>query len=99
MKNMMQMMKQAQQMKKNMKKMQDELVNIEMEGQAGGGMVTVLMNGKSTVRRVHINPDVADDMETLEDLLVAAFNDAHTKVQTYVDGEVNKLTGGMDLGM
>lgn len=95
MKNMMSMMKQAQQMKKNMEQMQAELDKVEMEGAAGSGLVKVLMTGKSELRRVTIDPKAAEDLETLEDLIVAAVNDAHNKVQTLINERVNKITGGM----
>lgn len=95
MKNMMNMMKQAQQMKKNMEQMQAELDKVEMEGAAGSGLVKVLMTGKSELRRVTIDPKAAEDLETLEDLIVAAVNDAHNKVQSHINERVNKITGGM----
>lgn len=95
MKNMMQMMKQAQQMKKNMEQMQAELDKVEIEGSAGAGLVKALMNGKSELRRISINPKAAEDLETLEDLIVAAVNDAHSKIQAHVNERVSKITGGM----
>jgi hypothetical protein len=97
MKNIAGMMKQAQQMKKNMERVQGELEQFEAEGSAGGEMVTVLMTGKNEVRRVKINPEAVDDIETLEDLVAAAVNDAQNKVQTHVDAEMAKVTGGMNI--
>lgn len=95
--NMMQMMKQAQQMKKNMAALQERLADVEMQG-AAGGLVQVTVNGKNEVRRVKIDPKALEDIETLEDLVAAATNDAMQKVQDYVQAEVNKATGGMNLG-
>lgn len=100
MKDMAGMMRQAQQMKKDMADMQARLDDITMDGTAGG-MVTVTMSGKMLVRGIKIDPKVVDpdDMETLEDLLAAATNDALTKVQDYVNGEVQKITGGLGGGL
>lgn len=99
MKNLAGMMKQAQQMKANMERVQKELEQFEAEGQAGGDMVTVTMTGKNEVRRVKINPAVvdADDIETLEDLIAAAVNDAQGKVQAHTEAEMKKVTGGMSI--
>ena len=99
MKNIAGMMKQAQQMKKNMDDLQARLENLEFEGTAGGEMVKITITGKNVVRAVKISPQAvdADDIETLEDLIAAAVNDAYTKVQTYVDGEMKAVTGGMNI--
>ncbi len=97
MKNMANMMKQAQMMKKNMERVQNELEEFETTGSAGGEMVTVTMTGKNQVRRVKINPEAVDDIETLEDMVVAAVNDAQAKVQSHVDSEMAKVTGGMSI--
>ncbi|MBP9064254.1 MAG: YbaB/EbfC family nucleoid-associated protein, partial [Aquabacterium sp.] len=71
------LMKQAQQMQDNLKKAQDELANVEVEGQSGAGLVKVLMTCKNDVKRVTIDPSLlADDKDMLEDLVAAAFNDA-----------------------
>lgn len=99
MKDIGKMMKQAQQMQKNMKVLQEELEKVEMTGEAGGGMVSVSMSGKVEVKKVTISPDVMDDKETLEDLLVVAFNDAHMKVQSHAQEEMNKMTGGAGAGL
>ncbi len=74
------LMKQAQQMQDNMKKMQDSLGGIEIEGQSGAGMVKITMTCKHDVRRVTIDPSVMDDKEMLEDLIAAAVNDAVRRV-------------------
>ena len=97
--SMMGMMKQAQQMQANMKKLQEELANIEMEGSAGGDMVKITMTCKNQVTGVKINPQVvdSDDVETLEDMVTAAINDVHKKVEEHVAAEVAKITGGINI--
>lgn len=97
--NPMKMIQQAQQMQKAMQKVQEELGNQEVTGTAGGGAVTVTMTGKSEVRRVKISADVVDktDIETLEDLVTAAVNDAQTKAFDLAQAEMKKVTGGMNL--
>ncbi|HLW73883.1 MAG TPA: YbaB/EbfC family nucleoid-associated protein [Gammaproteobacteria bacterium] len=76
------LMKQAQQLQDNMRKAQEELERLEVAGQAAGGKVTVAMNGKHEIRRVHIAPELlAGDAELLEDLMTVAFNDAAIKVE------------------
>lgn len=99
MKNLGQLMKQAQQMQAKMAEMQDKLAEMEVEGSAGGGMVTVKLNGKTELRKVKIDPSLADpqEIEVLEDLLVAAFNDAKGKVEEKMQEEMGKLTGGLNL--
>ncbi|MBM3487483.1 MAG: YbaB/EbfC family nucleoid-associated protein [Alphaproteobacteria bacterium] len=99
MKNLGQLMKQAQQMQAKMEEMQAKLAAIEMTGSAGGGMVSVTVNGKGEVRRVKIDPAIVDrnDVEMLEDLLLAAFNDAKAKAEAHVATEMGKLTGGLNL--
>jgi DNA-binding YbaB/EbfC family protein len=99
MKNLGQMMKQAQAMQTRMAEMQAELARIEIAGAAGGGMVSVTLNGKGEMRAIKIDPKLADPAETemLEDLIVAAFNDAKAKVEQHVAAEMAKLTGGLQL--
>jgi DNA-binding YbaB/EbfC family protein len=97
MKNLGQLMKQAQEMQTKMAEMQETLGDIEVSGSAGGGMVTVRLNGKSEMRGVKIDPSLADDVEVLEDLIVAAYNDAKVKVEARVQEEMSKLTGGLEL--
>jgi DNA-binding YbaB/EbfC family protein len=99
MKNLGQLMKQAQQMQAKMAEMQAQLESVEMTGAAGGGMVQVTVNGKGDVKRVKIDQAVVDpaEVEVLEDLLVAAFNDARTKVNSHAESEMQKLTGGLAL--
>jgi DNA-binding YbaB/EbfC family protein len=91
-------MKQAQQMQDNMRKLQDELAGMEVEGQAGAGMVKVSMTGRHDVKRVRIDPSLlADDKEMLEDLIAAAINDAVRRVETAVQEKMSALTGGLGL--
>jgi DNA-binding YbaB/EbfC family protein len=99
MKNLGNMLKQAQELQAKMADMQAKLSDVELDGSAGGGMVTVTLNGKGEVRRVKIDPALADpqEVEILEDLLVAAFNDAKAKVEVYVQEEMGRLTGGLNL--
>ena len=91
------LMKQAQQMQENMKKMQDSLGGIEVEGQSGAGMVKITMTCKHDVRRVTIDPSVMDDKEMLEDLIAAAVNDAVRRVEEQNKSKMGELTGGMQL--
>ncbi len=99
MKNIGQIMKQAQQMQAKMAELQEQLADLEVDGAAGGDMVQVTMNGKGALRAVKIDPSLinADDAEVLEDLIVAAVNDAKGKVETLVSEEMQKLTGGLNL--
>ncbi|MDD3029547.1 MAG: YbaB/EbfC family nucleoid-associated protein [Alphaproteobacteria bacterium] len=97
--NIGQMMKQVQEMQAKMAQMQEHLASVEVEGQAGGGMVNARMNGKAELRKVTIDPKViADgDKELLEDLIVAAVNDAKGKVEKAVAEETSKMMGGLKL--
>jgi len=95
--NIGQMMKQAQMMQENVRRMQEQLGTIEVEGQSGSGMVKVVMTCKHEVRRVSIDPSLTADREMLEDLLVAAFNDAARKVDETVAQKMGSLTAGMGL--
>jgi len=95
--NIGQMMKQAQMMQENMRRMQEQLGTIEVEGQAGSGMVKIAMTCKHEVRRVSIDPSLTADREMLEDLLVAAINDAARKVDATVSEKMGSLTAGMGL--
>ena len=91
------LMKQAQQMQENMKAMQDQLASIEVEGQAGAGMVKVQMTCKYDVRRVSIDDSVMDDKEMLEDLVAAALNDAVRKVEATTQEKMSGFTSGLNL--
>lgn len=99
MKNLGQMMKQAQKMQEKMGSLQDELANSEVTGSSGGGMVEVTMSGKHVVGNIHIDESlmVADERDVLEDLLAAAFNDAKTKVEEMMKEKMSELTGGLQL--
>ena len=99
MKNLGNLMKQAQEMQAKMEAMQRDLEESTHEGRAGAGLVTVTMNGKSEVRSVKIDPAAVDpsEVEVLEDLIVAAFGDAKAKVEAHQKDEMSKLTGGLDL--
>ena len=91
------LMKQAQQMQDNMKKMQDSLGSIEVEGQSGAGMVKVTMTCKYDVRRIAIDPSVMDDKEMLEDLVAAAMNDAVRRVESTTQEKMAGFTAGLNL--
>jgi DNA-binding YbaB/EbfC family protein len=99
MKNLGNMLKEAQKLQSRMAEMQAKLDTVEVAGAAGGGMVSVTLNGKGEMRKVKIDPSLVDpaEIEILEDLVVAAFNDAKAKVEAHVQDEMSKLTGGMNL--
>ena len=99
MKNLGNMLKQAQQMQTRMAEMQAKLEATEVEGQAGAGMVKVRLTGKGDLRRIAIDPSLmtADDREVLEDLIVAAHADAKQKVEATMAEEMQKATAGMNL--
>jgi len=92
-----QLMQQAQKVQENMKKAQEELAELEVTGQAAGGLVEIVMNGRHEVRRVAIDPEVADDREMIEDLTAAAFNDAVNRVQEATREKMSEMTGGLPL--
>ena len=98
--NMQSMLKQAQKMQEDMTAMQEELETREYEVSAGGGVVNVKINGKKELLSVKISPEVVDpdDIETLEDLIVAAVNEAIKKVEASSSEEMQKITGSMGLG-
>ncbi|MEY4764877.1 MAG: hypothetical protein RI907_1550 [Pseudomonadota bacterium] len=92
------LMKQAQQMQDNLKKAQDELGQVEVEGQSGAGLVKVVMTCKNDVKRVTIDPSLlADDKDMLEDLVAAAFNDAVRRAEQTSQEKMSKLTAGLPL--
>ena len=93
------LMKQAQQMQQKMLKLQEEIAKRTLDASVGGGMVTVTVNGKSEVLRIKIEPQVVDpdDVEMLEDLVVAGVNEALRKAQEMVSEEMSKLTGGLKI--
>lgn len=92
-----QLMQQAQRMQDNLKRVQEELVVIEVTGQSGGGMVAITLTGKMECRRVRIDPSVLDDADMLEDLVAAAFNDAVANANDEARKRTSAATGGMQL--
>ena len=99
MKGMGNMMKQAQKLQSKMLKMQEELASKTVETSAGGGMISVVANGRQQILSITIDKEVVDpdDVEMLQDLVLAAVNDALNKAQEMVAGEMGKLTGGMNI--
>ena len=92
------LMKQAQKMQADMQKAQEEIAQMEVEGQAGGGMVKVTMNGRHEIRRVSLDDSLmGDDKEMIEDLLAAAVNDAVRRVEQESQSRMSGLTDGMNL--
>ena len=92
------LMKQAQAMQENLKRAQEELAQVEVEGESGAGLVKVVMTCKHDVRRVVIDPSLlADDKDMLEDLVAAAFNDAVRRVESTSTERMSKLTAGLPL--
>ncbi|HUB97011.1 MAG TPA: YbaB/EbfC family nucleoid-associated protein [Stellaceae bacterium] len=99
MKNLGQMMKQAQQMQERMAELQAKLDAVELTGMSGGGLVQVTLTGKGQMRKLKIDRSlvVPEETEVLEDLILAAFNDARQRVESHVGEEMSKLTGGLNL--
>jgi len=99
MKNIGRLMKQAQEMQTRMAEMRERLGEVEIEGTAGAGMVVARLSGKGDLRGLKIDPALVDanEIEVLEDLIIAAVNDAKAKVEARVNDEMRKLTGGIDL--
>jgi DNA-binding YbaB/EbfC family protein len=94
-----QLMKQAQKMQEDMLRAQEELALLEVEGQSGAGLVKIVMNGQRAVRRVSIDPSLlADDRDMLEDLIVAAFNDAFRKAEEASKEKMAPMTAGLPPG-
>ena len=92
------MMRKAQQMQEDMKKAQEEIANMEVEGQSGGGMVKVLMNGRHELRKVDLDDSLmSDDKEMIEDLVAAAVNDAVRKIEQQSSERMSDVTAGLDL--
>ena len=92
------MMRQAQKMQEDMKKAQEEIANLEVEGQAGGGMVKVVMNGRHELRKVELDESLmSDDKEMIEDLLAAAVNDAVRKIEQESSTRMSGVTAGLNL--
>jgi len=99
MKNLAGLMKQAQQMQSKMQELQEQMTRLEMTGEAGAGLVRVTLNGKGELKRVAIDPKVADpaDTEMLQDLIVAAHRAAKDKIDAASAEEMQKVTGGLQL--
>ena len=96
--NIGQLMKQAQMMQENMRRMQESLATLEVEGQSGSGAIKVQMTCKYEVKRVTIDPSLAgDDREMLEDLMLAAFNDASRKAEATIAEKMSGMTAGLGL--
>lgn len=97
--NMQKMMKQVQKMQADMAKLQDELGNMTVEASAGGGAVKIIMTGKQEVQGIEIDPDVLnpEEVDMVQDLLMAAFNEALRKSQDMAAQEMNKITGGLKM--
>lgn len=91
------MLKQAQQLQARLQKAQQELESATVEGSAGGGAVKVVMTGKQLVESVEIAPEAAEDIEMLQDLIMAAMNDAANRVQEMASKKLGALTGGMNI--
>ena len=98
--NIQGIMKQAQMMQKKMEEEQAKLAQEESEGISGGGMVKVTLNGKFEMKKISLDPSLisADDLEILEDLIVAAYNDAKNKIDAKMQESMNNMTGGLNLG-
>lgn len=99
MKNLAQIMKQAQEMQSKMSEMQEDLVNVEITGESAAGMVSVTLNGKGGMIRLKIDPSLINpsDAEVMEDLILAAHNDARSKVDARMQEETSKMMGGIEL--
>ena len=99
MKNLGNMLKQAQEMQTRMQRMQEELEAREVSGAAGAGLVAVTLNGKGAMRRIKVDPSLLkpEEAEVLEDLILAAHNDAKVKAEAEMAAEMSKLTGGLPL--
>lgn len=99
MKDLMKMMKQAQDLQSRMQKMQEELAALEIAGQSGAGAVQVTLNGKGEMRALKIDPDLMKpgEAEIVEDLVIAAFQDAKAKVEAAMQAKMQEVTGGLPL--
>ena len=99
MKDLMGMMKQVGQMQARVQQMQEELAAVEIDGQSGGGLVKVTLSGKGDVKKVRIDPSLAksDEVEILEDLIVAAATDAKGKLDTLMQTKMQEMAGGLPL--
>ena len=90
-------MRQAQKLHAELQKVQAELENSTVEGSSGGGVIKVIMTGKQTIESITIDPETVDDIELLQDLVVAAVNDAFNKTQEMAASKMGAITGGMNI--
>lgn len=97
MQNMGALLKQAQMMQKKMQEVESKLKNLEVEGQVSEGMVKVTMNGKGEIKKIKIDPTLKEEVEVIEDLLMAAISEAKKKADNLSDSEMKNVTGGMPL--
>jgi nucleoid-associated protein EbfC len=99
MKDLMGMMKQAQELQGRMQKMQEDMAAMEVRGQSGGGLVMVMLDGKGTLKKIKVDPTLMIPAETeiLEDLIVAATEDARGKVETQMQAKMAEVTGGLPI--
>jgi DNA-binding YbaB/EbfC family protein len=99
MKDLMKMMKQAQELQGRMQQVQEELASLQVDGHSGGGLVTVTLNGKMEARAVKIDPSLVkpEDVEMLEDLILAALQDAKSKAEAALQQKMQEVTGGLPL--
>ncbi|MEO8742908.1 MAG: YbaB/EbfC family nucleoid-associated protein [Lysobacteraceae bacterium] len=95
--NIAQLMQQAQRMQDNLKRVQEELADVEVNGQSGGGKIAITLTGKMECRRVRIDPSLLDDGDMLEDMIAAAFNDAVANANEEARKRTAEATGGMQL--
>lgn len=98
--NIQGLMKQAQMMQERMKEAQERLSAEEREGTSGGGLVKVILNGKNEMKKISVSPELVnkDEIDVLEDMIMAAFNDAHQKIDQMQDEGMKEATGGMNFG-
>lgn len=99
MKDLMGMMKQVKEMQERMQRLQEELASMEVTGSAGGGLVSVTLNGKGDFQRVKIDPSLMkpEEAEIVEDLIIAAATDAKAKVEATLQEKMSEMTGGLPL--
>ena len=99
MRDIMGMMKQAQELQGRIQKMQEELAQLEVQGQSGAGLVSVTLNGKGEMRKLKIDPSLLkpEEAEILEDLIVAGFQDAKSKVEAMLQSKMQEVAGGLPL--
>ena len=91
------MMKQAQQMQEKMQEVRKQLADLEITGEAGGGMVQITLNGHGEMKKITLSPEAVDDLEILEDLIIAAHNTAKNKMEQTVSQETQKAFGDLNL--